>query len=247
MSGSSAHTYLAHVAALLARLDEEQGGAISAAADAVASALAADGLIHVFGSGHSHLLALEGFYRAGGLAAVDPILVESLMLHGNAALSTAFERSAGIGAALFADLGAGEDDCLIVASNSGANPVAIELAAAARARGLAVIAIVSLDHAGSRAALHADGASLLTTADIVIDNLGEAGDASIDVPGVGTRMGPTSSVTGAAIIQAIAVEAAARAAAAGAEPAVFTSSNIAGGDERNASVIARYRGRVRAL
>lgn len=247
MTNTPATRYLAHTAGLLTRLAEEQAEAISAAAAVVADTLVGDGLVHVFGSGHSHLLALEGFYRAGGLAAVDPILLESLMLHGNAALSTVIERSEGLGAAILDDLGPGAADCLIVISNSGGNRVAVELAVAARERGMRVVAIVSAAHAVSDQAVHADRPGLLGVADVVIDNLGEAGDASVQLDGIPARMGPTSTVVGAAIIHAISMEAAARAVAAGSPPAVFASSNVAGGDARNAAAIARYRGRVRSL
>ena len=192
------------------------------------------------------MLALEGFYRAGGLAAVDPVLVESLMLHGNAVLSTSLERTAGIGRAVFADLDPGAEDTFILVSNSGRNRVALELAAAARERGLTVIAIVSRAHAASTAE-SAQAPGLGDVADIVIDNHGSAGDAATDVPGVAAPMGPTSTVTGAAIINAIAIAAAALAAAEGTAPAVFASSNVPGGDARNVQAIARYRGRVRSL
>lgn len=247
MTAAPAARYLAHAATLLTRIAEEQEDVLADAADVLARTLAADGLVHVFGSGHSHLLALEGFYRAGGLAAIDPILIESLMLHGNAVLSTAIERSEGLGAAILADRTPGPADCLVVISNSGGNRVAVELAQAARERGMAVIAIVSVEHAGSSQALQTDKPGLQAFADVVIDNLGVAGDASTSVDGIPSPMGPTSTVTGAAIIHALSMEAAARSAARGTAPAVFTSSNVAGGDIRNADAIARYRGRVRSL
>lgn len=240
-------SYLEHAAALLARLADEQGAAISAAARLVADTLARDGIVHVFGSGHSHLLALEGFYRAGGLAAIDPMVTGSLMLHENAVLSTAFERTPGLGEALLNDCDPGDADLFILASNSGGNRVAIELAAGARARGLGVVAIVSGAHARSVDALQAQGQNLLGLADVVIDNLGETGDASQQVPGIPALMGPTSTITGAAIVHAIAIEAAQLAAEAGVVPDVFYSSNMAGGDARNAAAIERYRHRVRSL
>lgn len=245
-------SYLADTAALLARLANEQQEPITAAAQAVAETLVHDGLVHVFGSGHSHMLALEGFYRAGGLAAVDPLLAPSLMLHSNAVLSTALERTEGIGTSLFIDLQPGPHDAFILVSNSGGNRVAIELARSARQSGLTVIAIVSGAHARSALALRAQSEqaqtpNLIDLADVVIDNLGAVGDAATTVAGIAAPMGPTSTVTGAAIIHAIAIEAAALAAAAGVVPAVFSSSNVAGGDARNAEAIARYRGRVRSL
>ena len=250
-------SYLTDTAALLTRLATEQQAPISAAAAIVADTLVHDGLVHVFGSGHSHMLALEGFYRAGGLAAVDPILVPSLMLHSNAVLSTALERTAGIGSSLLADLQPGPHDSFILVSNSGGNRVAIELARGARERGLSVVAIVSAAHARSALALNAQApgdkapheapSNLIDLADVVIDNLGAVSDAATTVVGVASPMGPTSTVTGAAMIRAISIEVAALAAAAGASPAVFSSSNVAGGDARNIEAISRYRGRVRSL
>ena len=65
---------------------------IEDAAKAVAQTLENDGLVHVFGTGHSHMIAEEMFYRAGGLGAVNPILEEDLMLHINASKSTELER-----------------------------------------------------------------------------------------------------------------------------------------------------------
>lgn len=249
MSESIAASYLMHASKLLERVAAGQHESISAAAEAVAETLVADGLVHVFGSGHSHMLALEGFYRAGGLAALNPILIESLMLHGNAALSTRLESAEGVGSAVYADLAPGASDCFILVSNSGSNRVAIELAQAARAAGQAVIAIVSVDHARARSVQAGQAAqqSLLDLADVVIDNLGEPGDAAIAVDGIESNMGPTSSVTGTAIMNAIAIEAASIAVQRGTVPDVFFSSNLAGGDERNTAAIMRYRGRVRAL
>lgn len=239
--------YLDHAADLLRRAAQTQRTALAEGASAIARTLTAGGLVHVFGSGHSHMLGLEGFYRAGGLAAVNPILVDSLMLHGNAVLSTAIERTPGLGRGIFDDLAPEPRDVLIVASNSGGNRIAIELALAAQERGIPVIAIVSVAHARSASALHAGARNLLDVADVVLDNLGVAGDASASVTGIPDAMGPTSTVVGAALVHALCIDAARLAAAEGWQPEVFASSNVAGGDARNAAVIARYRGRVRSL
>lgn len=244
---STGSDYLAHVARLVGELPERQADELSAAARAVADTLVAGGLLHVFGSGHSHMLGLEAFYRAGGLAAVNPILLDSLMLHANAVLSTTLERSERLGRGILDDLDPAPHDTLLVASNSGGNRIALDLARAARERGMTVIAIVSVAHARSGSALFAGAENLLDTADIVIDNRGEPGDAAQHVAGVREPMGPTSTAVGAAIMNAIALDAARLAAADGWTPEVFASSNVAGGDAHNAATIARYRGRVRSL
>lgn len=239
----------AYTRTVIAQLEglADQAEAIRAASSAVADTLVADGLLHVFGTGHSHLLAEELFYRAGGLAAVNPVLIEGLLLHAGAELSTSMERTAGLGRVVFDRLGATPADTLLVASNSGSNVIARELVECARERGMRTIAIVSRAHATSRASRVPGAPRVDELADIVIDNLGRPGDAAVEIEGVGLPMGPTSTVLGAAIVNAIAMTAARLAAARGVPPAVFTSSNVAGGDERNRAALERYRARVRSL
>ncbi len=239
--------YLQNASALIDRLLATQLAQIERAGDLVANAIAADALVHVFGSGHSHILAEELFYRAGGLAAVDPILRDELMLHRSAVESTVLEREPGRGAAIFESLVVSPGDVLIVASNSGGNLVAAELASAAGAVGMPVVAIVSLEHASSSGSLRGGVSTLVELADVVIDNGGVAGDAAVSVPGVPAPVGPTSTVVGAAIVNAIAVRAVSQAVAAGHAPGVFSSSNMAGGDANNRELLGRYQGRVRSL
>jgi uncharacterized phosphosugar-binding protein len=224
-----------------------QDEAIEAAATVVAATLVGDGLIHVFGTGHSHLLAAEMFYRAGGLGAINPVLVEGLLLHAGAELSTTLERTPGLGRVIFSKLGATDVDTLIVISNSGSNVIARELIACAKENGMTTIALTSVAHATSSLTRTSDEPRIHQLADIVIDNGAAVGDAAIVVPGIDPMMGPTSTVIGAAIVQAISMRAAELAAAAGTVPAVFASSNLAGGDERNRETLARYRSRVRSL
>lgn len=51
----------------LAQLSETHYSAIQAAAELFAEHILRGNLIHVFGAGHSHMLAEEVFFRAGGL------------------------------------------------------------------------------------------------------------------------------------------------------------------------------------
>ena len=110
-----------------------------------------------------------------------------------------------------------------------------------------VIVILSLNHANSQGSFRGGSSKLAELADVVIDNGGVAGDAAVTVPGVPVPVGPTSTVVGAAIVNAIAVRAVATAAASGAQPAVFSSSNMAGGDAHNQALFDRYMPRVRSL
>jgi uncharacterized phosphosugar-binding protein len=239
---SGAARYLRKAAAVLDGILAEELPAIRAAAALCAGAVAGGGLIHVLGTGHSHILAEELFYRAGGLAAVNPILDERLMLHVGAIESTRLERLEETGEALLSQLTLTAGDAMIVASNSGGNAVCNVVAAGARRAGVRVIAIVNRVHAAELAV-----AALLDVADVVIDNHGAVGDASVDISGVPHAVGPTSTVAGAAIVNAIAVETAQLLADRGDAVPVLASSNVRGGDEHNETVLAPFRTRVGAL
>jgi uncharacterized phosphosugar-binding protein len=229
--------YLGIATELVARLATEEWPRIAAAAELVTDALASGHVLHAFGSGHSHMLAEELFYRAGGLVRVRPILFDGLMLHGSAPLSTALERMPGLAAALFTDHPMDPGDVLVVASNSGSNAVTTELASLARERGVRVIAVTSLRHATSSSARVSDGPRLHQLADVVIDNGGAVGDAAVEVEGLATWVAPTSTVVGAAILEALVAETVERLVARGVIPEVYASSNVAGGDAAN----DRYR------
>lgn len=245
---SAAARYLRNAITVLDAIVAEEVAAIRSAAELCARAVAGGGLIHVLGTGHSHILAEELFYRAGGLAAINPILVDRLMLHVSATDSTRLERLAATGDDLLSELTLVPGDVIIVASNSGGNAVCNVVAAGAKRAGVQVIAVVSRAHA---AAMHDDGVdghdTLLGVADVVVDNHGAVGDASILVAGVPWPVGPTSTIAGAAIVNAIAVETAELLGELGAQVAVLTSSNVAGGDEHNQTVLAPFRDRVRSL
>lgn len=58
---------------LLSTVEQSEKETITRAAEAIAECIQKDGLIYVFGCGHSHMLAEELFYRAGGLAPILPI------------------------------------------------------------------------------------------------------------------------------------------------------------------------------
>lgn len=244
---SAGRSYLDEVIRLLNEFRDEQGSAMRRAAELVADAVAADGLVHLFGTGHSHLLAEELFYRAGGLAQVNPILVDALMLHAGAARSTRLERLSGLADALIAGEEVGPHDIIIVVSNSGGNATCVEMALAARKRGIPTIGLTSIQHATTLSARNSDGPRLHEVVDVVLDNRGRPGDACVSLAGLEQPVAPTSTAVGAAILNAVVAESVEILLARGHTPDVFTSSNIDGGDRVNNELVARYAQRVRAL
>jgi len=232
---------------MVERLQDEQLGPIREAGSLVAEVLRADRLVHVFGTGHSHMLAEEGLYRAGGLAPVNAILESGLMLHEGAAVSTRLEKLPGYSPIVADKYGFEEGDLLIVISNSGVNAAPVEMALLAREAGLKVLAICSVAYSKSVESKPGVSARLYEIADLTLDNLGEPGDAVVEVDGTGLKVGPTSTVIGATLLNAIFVEATCTLAAEGVEPPVYRSSNMPGASEHNRRLVQRFAGRVRHL
>lgn len=224
--------YLSQVMDMLQAIMRESQPAIRQAAQAVADAIQQEGLFLLFGSGHSALIAKDAAYRAGGLA---PALTIDDVADGDA------ERVEGVAKYLVARYDLRPNSVMAVISNSGINPVPIEMAMIARSGGLKVIAITSLAHSRSVPSRHSSGKKLFDVADIVIDTHGVPGDAAVALPNSPYKSGATSTIAGSAIVQAITVQAAALLAERGIEPPVWVSANVAQGDPHNNALLERYR------
>ncbi|EAR51049.1 hypothetical protein OG2516_04104 [Oceanicola granulosus HTCC2516] len=247
MTAPLRQTYRDRIVAIIDGLLAQEEAAMDAARDAIALALTRGGIIHVAGSGHSHMLAEEVFYRAGGIAAAQAILDDDLMLHRGAERSTRLERETGQAARVLARYRIAPGDVMVVASNSGRNAYPVELAQIAKASGATVIAVTSLAHARLVESRHPSGKRLFEVADIVLDNGGAYGDGALEVPGVAERMGPTSSVVGIWLLNALIAEAAAQATAAGAAIDIYLSANAEATDDAAHLIIERWRDRIVGL
>ena len=240
--------YIEEARRALDRVSREQGGAIRGAAAIVARSLEAGGVLHAFGAGHSHLLAEEAFYRAGGLTAINPILDGRLIFLEGALESTRAEREVGYATRLLDDEDVRPGDAAIVASNSGRNVVPVEMALEFKRRGVGVVAITSLAHSRVVDARHASGRKLFEIADVVIDTGTPVGDASITLPDTTLRMGPLSTILGAAIVNSIIIETAQQLVRAGRQPPVLPSANLDTTTEEDlARALAPYADRIRYI
>lgn len=244
---SKALDYLNNISRLNEKLIETQLVNIEIAARLVAAALEGGRRVHAFGTGHSHMLAEELFYRAGGLVNINPILETSLMLHESASKSTKLERIADYGKVLFEHSGMESGDVLLLFSNSGRNGAAIDLAQLALENGIHTIVITNMKHTISGASRHPSGKKLWELGEVVIDNCGCVGDACVDIDGFTRRTSPTSTVAGAAILNAMTACAVQYIVDDGFEPEVFASSNIDGGDEINDKYIHKYIKEIKSL
>ena len=238
----------AYFSALESLIDELRGEAasIDAAATMIADTIANDGLIHVFGSGHSHMMAEEVFHRAGGLWAFNAMLDINLTAFGSLRPG-AVERTEGYAKVISSSFGVRSGEVVIIVSNSGINAVPIELAIEAKAMGAKTIAVTSASAYANAASRHSSGKKLSDVVDLTIDSRVPNGDAVLELPGMDAKIGATSTALGAALMNAIVVAASEKLLERGVQPPAIVSMNIPGGDERNKELEEKYGPRLRML
>ena len=239
--------YLNNIRRLLQFVESTQAETIDKVSEICAEAIYKNKLLYFFGTGHSHMICEEPFYRAGGLACVYPILESIFMLHEGASKSSIYERIEGNGAVAVAESGIGEGDVLFVISNSGRNCAPIDAAMEARRRGAITIAMTSLKHSKSVSSRHPNGKRLFEVCDFCLDNGGEPGDASVSLDGIQQKIGPTSSVIDIVIINTVIIGTVERLLKKGVKPPIFISANVDNSEELNSDILKEFRTRVKLL
>ena len=239
--------YLENIIHLLNKLENTQDNIIDQVADICAECIYNDGMLYFFGTGHSHMICEEPFYRAGGLACIYPILETDLMLHEGASKSSSYERLEGLGNIVVANTNLSKGDVLFLVSNSGRNCAVIDAAMEAKKRGAITVAITSMDHTTKVTSRHSSGLNLYQVCDYVLDNGGELGDASVELVGLGQKIAPTSSVLDITLVNLILVNTVERLLKKGIKPPVFMSANTDAGDEVNRNVLKTYKYRIPKL
>lgn len=244
--------YVAQLHQLLERIATEEREPIARAAEAMASQIQAGHLVHVMGTGgHSMMAVEEALWRAGGLAAIDGILDEGFALISGARRSMAIERLPGYAPAILSKWGVEAGELLVIVNAYGVNAATIDAALFCRENGITSVAVTSVELQRSlpagHPARHPSGRNVCDLADIVVDSKVPMGDATLDVPGVGERMGAVSTVANAFIVNALMIETAAELARRDVPGPIWKSGNSPGGDEANIALIAAYGPRVRKL
>jgi uncharacterized phosphosugar-binding protein len=232
---------------VLERVHQTQADAIRRAASLFADCIERNGVIQVYGTGHSRALAMELAGRAGGLVPVNRIDLEDLALYAHWPLDRVkrpdIERDLAGGQAILGCYRIEPEDVFIILSSSGVNAAIVKVAQRVKAHGHALVAVTSLEHTQYMVSRHPSGKKLYEFADIVIDNCSPFGDALLELPN-GGKACSVSSFSGVLINQMLTAETISQLIARGIEPPVYLSFNVPGGIEQGERLRRRYEGRI---
>lgn len=231
---------------------DQQGDNIKKAASLMADAIEADKLISVYGGGgHTTLVMGEMFFRAGGLANINPIMETGLSVFNQSLKYLELERCVNYGASIMKYYDLQRDDLLIIFHNIGINPATIDAALEAKEQGVKIIAVSSSywqsEMPRDHFIRHPNGKNLFDLADVCIDDYNPVGDSVVKVPGFDAPIGPVSNVVDFTIAHLLEIETVRLCVERGIVPPVWNSANEPGGDEKNQGYIKEYKPRIKSL
>lgn len=233
-------TYYHEITRLQQQVVETQIETLEEIAGRMAEVIRQERRIFLFGTGHSHMLVEEAYFRAGGTPAAVPIFApQVLMLHESALLSSRLERMPELATPLLDEYDPQSGEMLFVYADSGSNALPVQIAIEARNRGVTTVGVCSLNYA-QIAPLSAAGKKLYEVTDYVLDNGGSPGDALVPVAGSTWRVAASSTITGATLWNCLLTEAIFRLVQQGLEPPVFASYNMPGAIEHNKDLLASW-------
>ncbi len=245
--------WLASARAVLEQVAATQSQAIDAASAIFADTIAADGLVHVFGSGHSRMNTEEMFPRIGSYPGFHPVAELALSNHvgvvGPNGLRQAMylEKVPGFARIILQQFKIHPGDAFLIFSSTGINGTVVEMALLAKEMGLPVVAVTSLQHTQATSSRHPSGRKLAEIADVTIDNCSPPGDAATDIEGIPFRVGPVSSIGAIAVVNSLKTRTAELLVERGVVPVVLTSPHFVGnavGEEQLERVYDEYFRRI---
>lgn len=231
------------------KIYETQIKNIKKAADIITDCFFSKGSVYIFGATHAGILSEELFYRAGGLMIINPIFSPGLTTTTKPiTITTKVENLEGYGKIIIENSKITNKDVVIIHSVSGRNKVPIEAAMACKEIGAKLIVITNLLFSKSIKSRHSNGKKLNEIdPDVIIDNCGAIGDACIEVKSMKQKVGPTSTISGSLIANAIIINVVEKLVEKGIEPPVFMSANLDKSTEFNGKLIEKYRNQIKYL
>lgn len=233
------------------RSDEKNNEKLEKAANWIAEATMRGELIYIVGTGgHSNMIAEECMCRAGVLANIDPMIDVTNLFNGTVK-SRMLQRNPAYASGVLDQYYIPEGSVLIINNAYGINALTIEIAEEAKRRGLRTIGIASSQHFNNtplnHAGRHPSNKTLFDVVDIGVDNFMPHGDAIIEIPGVEQPVGPVSTILGVFVLQNMLIRAVEIAAEKGANPDIWRSINLPGGDAYDERLFREYGKRIKYL
>src|SRR5688500_16863858 len=231
---NAATDYFDKTQRLLLRLRESQLPHIGRAAEICAASIEQGGLVFLFGSGHSRMMCEEMTPRQGCFVGFYAWAEQAISNHcatvgANGLRAPLFlEKVEGYAEELLRGFKFGPHDAFILVSTSGIRPLIVEMALGVKARGLPLIGMVSVEHCSQAKPAHASGRKLIDICDVVLDNQCPPGDCVTEIPGLEWRTGPTSTVTGAMLMNMLRCAVAERLVERGHPPVMLPSQQFIG-------------------
>lgn len=239
----SSNVYINKIQNLINEVKETQLETINKVAELFVEKIKQDKVIHIFGTGHSHMIAIEMFVRAGGLANINAMLDATITTSAGARKGSYMEKLSGLAEIIWNGYNIDKDDIMIIISNSGRNSVPVEMALKAKEEGLTLIAITSMNHTKNCESRHPSGKRLFEIADIVLDNCVPVGDSLMDYDGV--KSGPGSTISGSLIVDSIVAQTLTLLNKERIQLPIFTSQNVNGFNNDN--LYDKYENRIKHM
>lgn len=237
------HEYAQKITTLLDEVYNTNKDNIQKLAQLFAENIMNDKIIHTFGSGHSHIVGIEMFARAGGLGNINALLDPDVLTSSGAQRGSAIEKVEGLADIIYDNYLIEKGDIMIITSNSGRNALPIEMALRCKKEGIYCVGITALEQSTAMTSRHSSGKKLYEIVDMVLDNKSYSGDALININGIKT--GPSSTITSTFLMNTIISEAIKIVVDKGFKPMVFQSQNVDGFS--NEEIYEHYKGRIKGF
>ena len=240
--------YYKYITSLLDIIYTSQSVVITKAIETICDAIENNHTIFSFGASHAGIITQELFYRAGGLALINPIFLRETLLDVRPITQTSkMERLLGYGSLALEGHDIKKGDVIIITSVSGRNDVSIDMAIKAKEYGAIIIAITNLTYSKEVQSRHPSGKRLFELADIVIDNCGVKGDACVELDKLEQKVAPSSTISGAFIVNSIVAGVCEELLKRNIDPPIFYSANVDGGEEKNKEIFEKYRDQIKYM
>lgn len=225
----------------------KQETVLESAVEVMSESIFNGGVIHVFGCGHSQMFGEELCFRTGGLVPINAIMIPQYNIYPKTKYAQLMERTEGFAKGVLEEMVTSAHDVMIIVSISGRNAAGVDMAIAAKEKGLKVITLTSLDYTQNVTSRHSSGKMVKDFSDVIIDLCGVKGDAALSHESVSEKFCSPSTIIGMSILVGLMGEVIVKLAESGMNPPIWVSGNLDRGDAINQEHIKNYKGKIDIL